>query len=78
MEFFKELGKLRTRAELNGGSIKFLRAGSGFIEFTRGERLHIVANATEVSVPLGSKVKDLVGGKETREVPPLTAVVWED
>ena len=78
VEFFRELGKLRTRGELNGGSIKFLRAGSGLVEFTRGGKLHIVANATEVSVPLGSKVKDLVGGKEIREVPPLTAVVWEE
>ncbi len=77
-EYFKRLGKLRTRAELNGGGIAFLRAGDGLVEFNRGEKLRIIANATDRSVPLESKVKDLVSGGELREVPPLSAVVWEE
>ena len=77
-EYFKRLGKLRTRAELNGGGIAFLRAGDGLVEFTRGEKLRIIANATDRSVPLERKVKDLVSGSELCEVPPLSAVVWEE
>lgn len=77
-EYFKRLGKLRTRAELNGGGIAFLRAGDGLVEFTRGEKLRIIANATDRSVPLERKVKDLVSGRETHEAPPLSAVVWEE
>lgn len=77
-EYFKRLGKLRTRAELNGGGIAFLRAGDGLVEFTRGEKLRIIANATDRSVPLERKVKDLVSGRETHEAPPLSAVVWKE
>lgn len=77
-EYFKRLGKLRTRAELNGGGIAFLRAGDGLVEFTRGEKLRIIVNATDRSVSLERKVKDLVSGRETHEAPPLSAVVWEE
>ena len=77
-EFFKRLGKLRSRAELNGGRITFVRADDGFVEFIRGDNLWIVANATDCALPLECKVRDLASGDETREVPPLTAVVWDD
>lgn len=76
--FFRELGRLRARSELNGGGIRFIRACDGLVEFTRGEGLRVLANATEIAVPLGEAVTDLVTGNETRVAAPLSAVVWEE
>ncbi len=78
VECFRKLGRLRKFPELNSGSISFIRAEDGLIEFTRGEKLHVIVNATAHTIPLENKVKDLITACETREVSPFTALVWKE
>ena len=74
---YKNLGELRKRSELFGGEVKVNYAGSGVIDFTRGESLRIVVNAGETVYLLGKEVTDLVSGEKKKEIGNCEFVVCE-
>jgi glycosidase len=74
---YKNLGELRKRSELGGGTVKVNYAGSGVIDFTRGESLRVVVNAGETVYLLDKEVTDLVSGEKKKEIGNCEFVVCE-
>lgn len=76
IEYFRRLGEVRKREELNGGSISICSPSAGVVEIVRGEKLKLIANASAEPYKI-DRVRDVISGDEYSVVPPQTALLTE-
>ena len=78
VKFYKTLGKIKKRKQLNGGNIVILKAEDGIFDFIRGESLRIVINATDKEYRLEKKYKNLLDGQSMDILAPLSAIICKN
>ena len=74
VSYFRVLGKLRRKKELNGGSTDISSPAAGVAEIVRGNKLKLIANASSSPYKI-DRTRDLITGDEYTVVPPETAIL---
>ena len=74
VSYFRVLGELRRKKELNGGSADISSPAVGVAEIVRGGKIKLIANASSSPYKI-DRTRDLITGDEYTVVPPETAIL---